>query len=40
MFILTRISAPKMFARFGLQTQTFYHKKLENAVAKFKSDIL
>ena len=30
----------KMFAKFGLQTRTFCHKKMEKAVAKLESDRL
>ena len=40
MFIHTSSSAPKRFAKFGWQTQTFCHKKVQKAVAKLESDRL
>ena len=40
MFIYTRISAPKRFAKFGWQTRTICHKVNEKAVAKLESDRL
>ena len=40
MFIHTRSTAPKMFAKFGCQTRTFCHKKVGKAVAKLESDRL
>ena len=40
MLIQTRSTAPKMFAKFGLQTRTFCHQKMEKVIAKLKSDSL
>ena len=40
MFVLTRISAPKRFAKFGWLTPTFCHKKVGNVIAKLESDRL
>ena len=37
MFVHTRSSAPKRFAKFGWQTRTFCHKKV---IAKLESDRL
>ena len=38
MFVHTRSSAPKRFAKFGWQTQTFCHKKVGIVIAKLESD--
>ena len=40
MFIHTRSSAPKRFAKFGWHIQPFCHKKVQKAVAKLESDRL
>ena len=40
MFIHTRVSAPKRFAKLGRQKQTFWGKKEEKAVSPTKSDRL
>ena len=40
MFVLTRSSAPKRFAKFGWQTRTFCHKKVAKVIAKLESDSL
>ena len=40
MFINTRSSAAKMFAKFGRQTRTFCHKRTEKEVAKLESNRL
>ena len=40
MFVHTRSSAPKRFAKFGLRTQTFCHTKVGKAIAKLESDTL
>ena len=40
MFVHTRNSALKRFAKCGWQTQTFFHKKVEKVVAKLESDRL
>ena len=40
MFVHTRSSAPKRFAKFGLQTRTFCHKKVAKVIAKLESDRL
>ena len=40
MFVNTRSSAPKRFAKFGRQTRTFCHKKVGKAIAKLESDRL
>ena len=40
MFVHTRSSAPKRFAKFGCQTRTFCHKKVGKAIAKLESDRL
>ena len=40
MFVHTRSSAPKRFAKFGWQTRTFCHKKVAKVIAKLESDRL
>ena len=40
MSIQTRSTAPKVFAKFGFQTRTFCHKKMEKVTAKLESDRL
>ena len=40
MLIYTRVSAPKRFAKFGRQKQTFLGRKEEKAVSQLKSDRL
>ena len=40
MFVHTRSSAPKRFAKFGVQTRTFCHKKVGKVIAKLESDRL
>ena len=40
MLIQIRSSAPKRFAKFGLQTRTLCQKKVEKAIAKIESDRL
>ena len=39
-FVPTRSSAPKLFGKFGWQTRTLCHKKMEKAIAKLGSDRL
>ena len=36
MFLQTRVSAPKRFAKFGRQKQTFCQKKEEKAVSQIQ----
>ena len=38
MFVHTRKSAPKRFAKFGRQNRTFCHKKVAKVIAKLESD--
>ena len=40
MFVHTRSSAPKRFAKFGWQTRMFCHKKVAKVIAKLESDRL
>ena len=40
MLMHTRLTAPRMFVKFGWHTQTCCHKKKEEAVAKLQSDRL
>ena len=40
MFVHTRSSAPKRFAKFGWQTRTFCLKKVAKVIAKLESDRL
>ena len=40
MFVHTRSSPLKRFAKFGLQARTFCHKKVGKAIAKLESDRL
>ena len=40
MLIQTLSNAPKIFAKFGKQTRTFCHKKMEKVIAKLESDRL
>ena len=40
MFVHTRSSATKRYAKFGWQTRTFCHKKVGKAIAKLESDRL
>ena len=40
MFVHTRNSAPKKFAKFGMQTRTFCHKKVGKVIANLESDRL
>ena len=40
MFTHIRSSAPNMSAKFGWETQTFYHEKVAKVIAKLESDRL
>ena len=40
MFVHTRSSAQKIFAKFGWKTRTFCHKKVAQVIAKLESDRL